>query len=146
MVRPPLAGACCLKGPDFGRPVPSSTCTAGVLAANGSLLVGAAVVPLPLLPQDAWVDIRIFVDRTIVEVFVLGGRVATTISAEGLPAALTAGPAGMQFIARGGDAVLTSSFAWAMTSAFSASVEEVLTAGRMNVRKMQTFGLEASHK
>ena len=69
VTRPPLVGACCLKG-SIPAPDANPTCTSGVKAAplsNGG-------VSLPLLPGDAAIDVRVFVDNTFMEVFVMQAR------------------------------------------------------------------------
>jgi len=65
------------------------------------------------LPGDTTIDIRVFVDRTFVEIFVLGGRIAATIRV-GQPPAVTTGSAGMVIFAEGSNIFAPSAYAWAM--------------------------------
>ena len=82
---------------------------------------------LPLERGDVAVDLRIFVfvDRTFVEVFALGGRVAVNAPVPQSPAASAA--AGMLLLSAGADAAASNVAAWAMTSAV-VPLEEVLRA------------------
>ena len=97
VVRPPLVGSCCLKGSVPG-PDAKPTCTSG--AKHGGTVTGGATAPLPLLPGDTAIDVRVFVDASFVEVFVLGGRLSFTADvtagaeAEAAGVTLFAGPGG----------------------------------------------------
>ena len=69
VTRPPLVGSCCLKSA-VPQPVANPTCTSGVKKAPSA----AGGVPLPLLKGDTSVDVRVFVDNTFVEVFIMQVR------------------------------------------------------------------------
>ena len=81
VVRPPLKGACCLKSgyPALKR---SATCTSGVKP-GGPPPPPAAGAPIPLLAGDAAIDVRVFLDNTFIEVFLMEGRVALTLTTSG---------------------------------------------------------------
>jgi len=78
VTRPPLVGSCCLKGA-VDVPDANAACTSGSKQPNphpaGS---SGAFASVPLLPGDAAVDLRVFVDNTFIEVFVMQGRLAFT--------------------------------------------------------------------
>lgn len=76
VVRPPLYASCCLKG-TVPSPNPNPTCTSG--AKPGHPIPGSAPVPVPLLPGDTDIDVRIFIDNTFLEIFIMEGRIAYTI-------------------------------------------------------------------
>ncbi len=127
VVRPPLHAACCLKGS-----VPAAdanpTCTSGVKPGHhgGG---GGATAPLPLLPGDAAIDVRVFVDNTFLEVFVMGGRLAFTVP---INAGAEAGAAGMTLFAAGADVQVSEVTAWHLGSIWT-GVPEVLAAQRAKV-------------
>ena len=91
VTRPPLVGSCCFKS-SVPAAVPRDTCTSGVRNPSGPP-TGSATAPLPLLPGDGTIDIRVLVDGTFAEVFVMGGRLAFTIDVNAGAIATTAGVA-----------------------------------------------------
>ena len=95
VTRPPLVGSCCLKGS-----VPAAdanpTCTSGSKHGGGSAGVGGALAAIPLLRGDIAIDVRVFVDSTFIEVFVMEGRVAFTY---GINSGAEAGAAGVTLFA-----------------------------------------------
>jgi hypothetical protein len=134
VVRPPLAGACCLKGAAHGAPVAAAGCTSGVLrgggGGGGGGAGGAGSVPIPLLPGEAQLQLRVYVDRTLVEVFVGEGRAGTTVGVGAELARAAAGAAGMQLLYSGGSGsggalAVSNVTVWQMTG-FEVSAEEVL--------------------
>lgn len=76
VVRPPLAGSCCLKG-DVPSPNPSSSCTSGSKIPN-PLPNDSATFDVLLVAGDTAVDVRVFTDNTFIEVFIMQGRHAIT--------------------------------------------------------------------
>jgi len=56
VIRPPLAGSCCLKG-SVPTPDASPSCTSG--AKHGGMVTGGATAALPLLPGDTAIDVRV---------------------------------------------------------------------------------------
>ena len=95
VVRPPLAGSCCLKS---GYPALRSdaSCTSGIKPGGPPQSLGT---PIPLLPGDSALDVHVFVDNTFVEVFLMEGRVALTLDFTSCPVSdlgmeLFAGPEG----------------------------------------------------
>ena len=72
-------------------------------SANAS--IGGLRRTLPLLAGDSVVDVRVFVDRSILEVYVMGGRLAFTVPAGG-PA--SAREAGMTLFAEGGSEAIVA--------------------------------------
>ncbi len=127
VVRPPLAGSCCLKGPTVPNPDSNPTCTSGVKP--GHVLPGnGATVPIPLLPGDTGVDVRAFVDNTFIEVFLMQGRIAITIPVN---TGAEAGAAGMNLFAAAGGApsvTVADVNVWHMNPIW-VSPEEVLARG-----------------
>lgn len=120
VTRPPLVGSCCLKG-SVPAPNPNPTCTSG---AKPGAIQGNSVA-LPLLPGDTAVDVRVFVDNTFLEVFVMGGRVALTLP---INSGAEAGAAGVTLTAAAGaDADLTRVNVWHMNGIW-VSPESVLAA------------------
>ena len=115
VVRPPLAGSCCLKG---GVPAPDNnpTCTSGSKVPVPTN--GGATAALPLVAGDTAVDVRVFVDNTFMEVFVMGGRLAFTYNLNA--GSQLAGAAGMSIYnagAPGGPAISAMDVnAWHMNS------------------------------
>lgn len=71
VVRPPLVGSCCLKG-SVPPPKANPTCTSGVKKAPAP----DGGVPLPLVAGDDAIDVRVFVDNTFIEVFIMQARSA----------------------------------------------------------------------
>jgi hypothetical protein len=132
VTRPPTAGACCLKGAAHGDPVPCAACTAGVLRGGGGA-VGAQRIPIPLLPSDTELALRVLTDRTLVEVF--AGRASTTLAVEAQWAGASAGAAGAQLFFQGsgapGEAMeVRGARVWQMTSAFVSVAQALEAAGR----------------
>ena len=103
VLRPPTAGACCLKSAAHAPPTASAACTSGIVNASGALLQAEV---LPLLPGDGGLDLAVFVDRTFVEVFALNGRYAGHAPLPRSPAAQAAGrgAAGMELFSAAGSA------------------------------------------
>ena len=77
---------------------------------GGGGVVRSTTTPFTVLPGEASVDIRIVVDRIIVEVFVQGGRVAFTRSY--YPA--THMDTGVQLLVSNGTAAATAATVWSM--------------------------------
>jgi sucrose-6-phosphate hydrolase SacC (GH32 family) len=121
VVRPPLKGSCCLKNtvPDE---VASPTCTSGVKPGGpGPAVRGAAI---PMLPADVAIDVRVFVDNTFAEVFVMQGRLAITLKFDKNPIK----DAAMElFAGPGAAATATDVNVWAVKPIWT-SVDEVLAA------------------
>merc|ERR1712194_448510 len=82
-------------------------------------------VRLPLLPSDTEIDIRVFVDNTVVEVFWLGGRSVMTVDAS----AASIGTELSVCTYEGSDVTVKSASAWEMGSAW-VTPEEVLATPR----------------
>jgi len=80
VVRPPLYASCCLKN-SVPNPNPNPTCTSG--AKPGHPIPGNNPVPIPLLSGDSAIDVRIFIDNTFLEIFIMEGRIAYTIPITG---------------------------------------------------------------
>lgn len=78
VVRPPLAGSCCLKN---GYPAldHNPTCTSGVKPGGGPGPAPSPSTPIPLLPGDTAIDVHLFLDNTFLEVYLMEGRVALTL-------------------------------------------------------------------
>ena len=91
---------------------------------------GAVEAALPILPGDEEVDVHIFLDRAIAEVYVGKGRLAFTVAA-GSDA--SAAEAGMALFAEGGAATATGVGAWHLNSCW-VSKEEVLAQARRRRR------------
>lgn len=110
VTRPPLVGSCCLKS-SVPLPNPYSACTSGSKTDPWNPTTSG--IPLPLLPGDADVDVRVFVDNTFVEVFVMQGRLAFTV-----PITSGGGAAGMTLFAQapGAGVVASSVNVWHMGS------------------------------
>ena len=82
VVRPPLAGACCLKS-SLLPPKGDARCTSGVKP-GAAAFSSAHAAPIPLLPGDAALDLRLFVDSTVLEVYAMQGRLAATLQLQGV--------------------------------------------------------------
>ena len=82
---------------------------------------------LPLLPTDRTIDLHVYVDNVMVEVFFLGGRVALTSEI------MTTKEAGFTLFTRGGDQGVVASEvnAWHMESAW-VSPKDVRSAARLD--------------
>ena len=78
---------------------------------------------LQLLPTDKELTIRIFIDRTIVEVYFMDGRVAMTL---GAPATATTGSVS---VGATGTSTVASAAVWTMGGIWTTS-EEILAAHR----------------
>lgn len=76
VVRPPLHASCCLKS---GYPALDANpkCTSGVKP--GGAPPKHRGTAIPMLPGDTAIDVRVFLDNTFVEVFVMQGRLALTL-------------------------------------------------------------------
>ena len=122
VVRPPLAGSCCLKS---GYPAldANPTCTSGVKP-GGPGPSPARGTPIPLLRGDAALDVHLFVDNSFVEVFLMEGRLALTLLFDGNPVS----DVGMELFAGAGGAAATGVGVWGVNSIW-VTKEEVL-AGR----------------
>jgi hypothetical protein len=121
VVRPPLKGSCCLKGSVPPRDA-SPACTSGVKP-GGPRAAGADI---PLLAGDAELDVRVFIDNTFVEVFVMQGRLAITLKLDQNPIA----DAALELFNDGAVAVTANNVdVWAMKPIWT-SVDEVLAARR----------------
>jgi len=96
--------------------------------------VGGGMGTLPLLRTDAQLDITVFVDHNIVEVFFMGGRYAMSLHVADsllLPRNGTMGGnvlQGVELIASGEGVVVTQASVWRMGDAW----EDVATHGRPN--------------
>jgi hypothetical protein len=132
VVRPPLKGSCCLKG---GVPSPDAnpTRTSGVKHGGGSV-VGGTTAQLPLLPGDTAIDVRVFVDGTIVEVFVMGGRLAFTATVN---AGAEAGAAGVTLFAGpgAGGVSTTGAAVWHMHPIWATTEEVLATAAAKRLQE-----------
>jgi len=121
VVRPPLKGACCLKS-GYPALMRSATCTSGVKPGGPP----AAGAPIPLLAGDAAIDVRVFLDNTFIEVFLMEGRVALTLK--------TSGPlanAAVELYSKSGAGVTaTSVTVWPLASIWE-SPQEVLARRRL---------------
>ena len=82
VVRPPLKGSCCLKS---GHPAMDNnpTCTSGVKPGGPAPPAGGT--PIPLLPGDSAIDVHLFLDNTFLEVYVMQGRLALTLTLDAAP-------------------------------------------------------------
>ena len=80
VVRPPLAGDCCLKS-SLTPLVENAKCTSGVRpgAAPPQPPPQPPHAPIPLLPGDAEIDLHLYMDSTVLEAFVMQGRQALTL-------------------------------------------------------------------
>lgn len=110
VVRPPLKGACCLKS---GYPAQDAnpTCTSGVKPGGpGPGPARAASTPIPLLAGDVAVDVRVYIDNTFVEVFIMEGRLALTLLLKDNPVADVA----LGLFANGTAVHVGSADVWAM--------------------------------
>ena len=126
VVRPPKVGSCCLK-----NSVPNAdsqpTCTSGSKVSRPLPGQGGATAALPLLPGDSAIDVRVFVDNTFVEVFVMHGRLAFTYNLN--PGPQLAGAAGATLFASGAAVQATDVNAWHMNPIW-VSTGEVLASRR----------------
>jgi sucrose-6-phosphate hydrolase SacC (GH32 family) len=132
VVRPPLYASCCLK---VNVPAlnPDSRCTSGVKP--GRARPGGTVAALPLLPTDTAVDVRIFVDNTFLEVFVMGGRLAFTVP---INTGAESGAAGMNLIVSGGGAAgvtVQDVSVWHLDSIWTTTDEVLKTAAEARRRR-----------
>merc|ERR1712046_445715 len=109
VVRGPLHASCCLKS-KVRKAKPSETCTSGIK--HGKMkgasqffidyvppvkgdsiskatvgILGEGTSTLKLLATDETLDMRLFVDQTLTEVYWMGGRVAMTANTPGVSAA-----------------------------------------------------------
>ena len=99
--------------------------------ANAS--IGGLRRALPLLAGDSIVDVRVFVDRSILEVYVMGGRLAFTTPAGG-PA--SAREAGMSLFSSGGAAVVAFNVsAWRMDSCWTSPESVLRTRDELRARR-----------
>lgn len=121
VVRPPLKGSCCLKN-TYPAQVANPTCTSGVKPGGpGPAPQGAAI---PILESDAELDLRVYVDNTFAEVFVMQGRLAITLKFDQNP--LT--DVGMELFNAGATPLTASNVnVWAVKPIWT-SVDEVLAA------------------
>ena len=116
VVRPPLKGSCCLKS-GYPSQRANPTCTSGVKPGGSPPQVGTAI---PLLPGDIALDVRVFLDNTFLEVFLMEGRLALTLR---LQAPIV--DAGMSLFANHSDVTATGVNVWRMGEIWK-STEEVL--------------------
>ena len=123
VVRPPLKGSCCMKSV-YPAAEANPACTSGVKPGGpGPKPQGADI---PLLPGDAEVDVRLFVDNTFAEVFVMQGRLAITLKFDQNPIS----DVGMELFNAGDVAVAATNVnVWAVKPIWT-SVEDVLEAAR----------------
>lgn len=121
VVRPPLAGSCCLKS---GYPAMDSNaaCTSGIKPGGPPRSYGT---PIPLLPGDTALDVHVFVDNTFVEVFLMEGRVALTLDFSSCPVS----DLGMEvFAGPESDMTATAVNVWGLKSIWTTT--EAVLAGR----------------
>ena len=120
VVRPPLQGDCCLKS-SLMPIVDNAKCTSGVRPGGAPPPPPhAASLPIPLLPGDKAMDVRVFMDSTFIEVYVMEGRQAITLKMD----STTDFQIGVEAFA-GADAAVTDVAVYSMGTIW-ASVEEVL--------------------
>ena len=118
VIRGPKYASCCLKST---TPMinPNPTCTSGSKSGGQP----PKSIPLPLLPGDLAIDVRVFVDNTFAEVYIMQGRLAITMDIKYVP------EAGMElFVSQGGNDITALDVnVWHLNSIWR-STEEVLSA------------------
>jgi len=117
VVRPPLKGACCLKA-GYPALVANPTCTSGVKP-GGPPPPPPAGAPIPLLPGDAAIDVRVYLDNTFAEVFLMEGRVALTLTTK----APLANAALELYAKKGGAVTATGVTVWPLESIWKSPAE-----------------------
>eukprot|EP00760_Papus_ankaliazontas_P009344 PhM_4_TR14035/c0_g1_i1/m.98143/K01193/INV, sacA; beta-fructofuranosidase len=100
---------------------PNDDCTSGYASGQRT-----PMVPVPLLASEKEVEVRVYVDNTVVEVYVQGGRLALTRGAMYGQALSSPTAGGVNLVSRGGGDVSVSSVEmWSMESIW-VTPEEVL--------------------
>ena len=123
VTRPPKVGSCCLKS-SVPNPSSSTTCTAGIK--NPKPPQGTQIT-VPLIKGiDAAIDVRVFVDNTFVEIYIMEGRLAFTLLFNGGETNV-AGTAGMDIFARGASDIEANNVnVWHMNSIWTDSPSVLL--------------------